>query len=477
MLRFYNTLGRKVEEFVPLEKNKVGMYCCGLTAYNYAHIGNLRAYIFDDLLRRYLEYSGYEVRQVINITDVDDKTIRNSREANESLRKFTDFYTQAFLEDLKSVNIKIPTVMPRATEYIDEMVKLVKKLQEKDLAYKKDGSWYFRISKLPNYGELACLEKQELKQGAGETLLNADEYSKESVNDFVLWKAWREEDGEVFWETELGKGRPGWHIECSIMSMKELGEVFDIHCGGEDLIFPHHTNEIAQSEGVTGKKFVNYWLHNAHLLVNGEKMSKSLNNFYTLRDIMNNGYHPLLVRLLLLKTHYRQVSDFSFDSLKEMKTMAGNFIEFLVNLDCVVDGSKGEKDLKNLIDDARVKFKEAMDDDLNISGALGEIFDLINEVNKVMGKISKAQALMVKDFIFEIDQVLGFVEILYDEYKERLAMKMEDKILREKIELRQKLREEKKWKEADKIRDDLLLDGVVVKDVVGGYVVCLRYFI
>ena len=287
----FNTLTRRKEPFTPLEIGKVKMYTCGPTVYDYAHIGNFRAFLFEDLLKRWLLLQGFKVTHVMNLTDVDDKTIRGSQKQGLPLRQFTDFYIKAFFEDIKTLNILAADVYPRATDRIPEMVALIKTLMDKGYAYRgEDGSIYYCISKFPDYGKLSKLKTAELKAGAR---VSQDEYAKEEAQDFALWKAWTPEDGDVFWETELGKGRPGWHIECSAMSMKYLGETFDIHCGGVDNIFPHHENEIAQSEAASGKKFVNYWLHNEHLQVEGKKMSKSLGNYYTLRDLLAKQCDPV----------------------------------------------------------------------------------------------------------------------------------------------------------------------------------------
>jgi len=298
----YNTLTRQKEEFKPLKGKQVGFYSCGPTVYNVIHIGNLKSFLAEDVLKRYLTYKGFKVKHVRNITDVDDKTIRDSQKEGVSLKEFTDRYTKAFFEDLETVRILPADVYPKATEHIKQMVALVKKLLDKGIAYKgEDGSIYYDITKFPEYGKLAHIDFKTLKTGAR---VKQDEYEKGQAQDFALWKAWDKEDGKVFWETEIGKGRPGWHIECSAMSMAYLGDSFDIHGGGEDLIFPHHENEIAQSEGATGKKFAKYWVHNAFLQVNGEKMSKSLGNFYTLRDL--KGYNPIAVRYLMISGNYRR---------------------------------------------------------------------------------------------------------------------------------------------------------------------------
>ena len=298
MLKFYNTLGRKKQEFKPIKKGEVTMYTCGPTVYSYVHLGNLRAMVFYDLVRRYFKYKGYKLKHVMNITDVDDKTIRDSQKEGKSLKEFTEFYTKSFLDDLKTLNIEIAEVIPKATEEISGMVELIEILLDKGIAYKVDnGDIYFSIAKFKDYGKLALINPDKLKKNADGRLNNADEYDKEDARDFALWKSYDEKDGDVFWETSIGKGRPGWHIECSVMSAKYLGQPFDIHMGGVDLIFPHHTNEIAQSESAYDKKFCNYWMHNEHLIVNGEKMSKSLGNFYTLRDLLDKGYDSKAIKI------------------------------------------------------------------------------------------------------------------------------------------------------------------------------------
>ncbi|MCG2808956.1 MAG: cysteine--tRNA ligase, partial [Candidatus Portnoybacteria bacterium] len=454
MLRLFNTLTRKSEVFKPIKKGKVGMYSCGPTVYNFVHIGNLRAYVFADLLRRYLAFSGFEVEQVMNITDIDDKTIRDSQKKGQTLKEFTEFYTKEFIKDMEALNVEMPNVLPKATEHISEMVALVQKLLKNGSAYESGGSIYFDISKFKKYGELARLEKRTLKKNASGRLNISDEYEKEEANDFVLWKAWQKEDGNVFWETELGKGRPGWHIECSAMSMKHLGEQIDIHTGGADLVFPHHTNEIAQSEAATEKKFVNYWAHNEHLLVGGKKMSKSLGNFYTLRDIQEKGYNPLLSRLVLLKTHYRKILDFSFDDFKEAKIIAEKFLSFLAELSFVADGGSNNLDIKNKISRSREEFKKAMDSDLNISLALAALFEFIEEVYKIMPRISSSQAREIEKYIFEIDQVFGFIKPLFENYQERLNKILATEKIQAMISNRAGARKEKNYAEADKIRGD-----------------------
>src|SRR4030042_1328594 len=313
-LNLFNTLSRRKESFVPVEECRVGLYTCGPTVYNYAHIGNFRAFLCEDLLKRWLEHCGFKVTHVMNITDVDDKTIKGSQKQGIPLQQYTAHYTEAFFDDIKALNIELADFYPRATEQIPEMTALIKKLLEKGYAYRgEDGSVYFAINKFPDYGKLSHINIRELKVGAR---VRQDEYAKEEAQDFALWKAWSVEDGDVFWETEIGKGRPGWHVECSAMSMRYLGETFDVHCGGVDNIFPHHENEIAQSESATGKPFANYWLHNEHLLVEGKRMAKRFGNYYTLRDLLGKGYAPDAIRFLLLSTHYRQQFNFTFEGLE-----------------------------------------------------------------------------------------------------------------------------------------------------------------
>jgi len=474
MLKLFNTLTRRIEEFKSIKKGKVGLYSCGPTVYNFIHIGNYRAYIANDLLKRYLKYLGFKVKHVMNITDVDDKTIRDSQKAKKTLKEFTDFYLKFFLEDLEDLNIEMPDVMPKATEHIEDMVNLIKKIEKKGYAYRVNNSVYFKISKFPNYGELAQLDKQSLKQNADKRLNIKDEYEKENVNDFVLWKAWDETDGEVFWQTAIGKGRPGWHIECSAMSMKYLGEHFDIHSGGVDLIFPHHTNEIAQSEAAAGKKFVNYWLHNAHLIVNGQKMSKSQGNFYTLKDLKEKKYKPLLLRIILLKTHYRQILNFTFEEFEESRAIALRLINFLINLDYVQNKKSNNLKIDHFIESYRKNFKKAMDNDLNISRAFSVVFDLVNEINKSIALLTVRQAKKIKNFIFEIDKVFGFIEKLYNEYKSLLEEKIEDKKIRQLLKEREKARERKDFRKADFLRQKIAAQGLLIEDLKEGFLLKVK---
>jgi len=451
MIKFYNTLTKKKEEFMPIEDKIVKMYTCGPTVYDFAHIGNFRAYIFEDLLHRYLEFRGYKVVRVMNITDVDDKTIDGAKREGISLKEYTDRYLKYFLEDMETLRIKKPDYLPRATEHIKEMVEIIKKLIEKGYAYRKNGSIYYDISKFPDYGKLSGIELKNIKPGAR---VETDEYTKDDVRDFALWKEGKEEEG-IWWETEVGKGRPGWHIECSAMSMKYLGETFDIHTGGVDNIFPHHENEIAQSEAATGKKFVNYWLHCAHLLVNNEKMSKSKGNFYTLRDLLQKGYNPVAIRYLLLTTHYRDPLNFTEKSLKAAENTIKNYNGFYSSLSFFKESK--EEDIEKEIEKARNGFIENLDDDLNISPALASIFNLIKFANKRISeeKFGKKEAEKVKKFLEEVDCVLCILE-KRDEKIPQVYLKL--------IKEREKARKEKNYKKADEIREYLKNKGIILED-------------
>ena len=457
---FFNTLTRRKEKFVPIESGKVGLYTCGPTVYDYAHIGNFRAFLFEDLLKRWLEYRGYKVTHVMNLTDVDDKTIRGSQKQQFPLEKYTEHYAKAFFEDIKALNIEPADYYPKATGHIPEMVALVKQLIQNGYAYKgQDGSVYYAISNFKNYGELSHIKVDELKAGAR---VKTDEYTKEEAQDFALWKAWTPEDGDVFWETELGKGRPGWHIECSAMSMKYLGETFDIHCGGIDNMFPHHENEIAQSEAATGRKFVNYWLHNEHLLVEGRKMAKKLGNFYTLRDLLGKGYDPIAIRYLLLSSHYRAQFNFTFEALDAAGAAVGrrrNFVRRLQDADGKGSGGK----VAELLRGVQRGFGEAMDDDLNVSVALAALFDFVREVNGLLdaGVVSRSEAEEVDAVMKRFDGVLGVVGEVAEE--ETLSKEAEELIAK-----REAARKAKDWATADALRARLSELGVVVEDTAQG---------
>ncbi|MEM2108184.1 MAG: cysteine--tRNA ligase [Candidatus Bathyarchaeia archaeon] len=458
---FFNTLTRQKEAFKPIEPGRVRMYTCGPTVYDYAHIGNFRAFLFEDLLKRWLEYRGYKVIHIMNITDVDDKTITGAKKQQIPLAKYTEYYINAFFEDIKVLNIKPADHYPRATEHIPEMVALIQTLLHKGYAYKAaDNSIYYAIRRFKDYGKLSRIKLEELKEGAR---VKADDYEKEEAHDFALWKAWTPEDGDVFWETPLGKGRPGWHIECSAMSMRYLGETFDIHCGGVDNIFPHHENEIAQSEAATGKKFVNYWLHNEHLLVDGKKMSKKLGNFYTLRDLLKRGFDPIALRFLLMSTHYRAQLNFTFEGLNAAHAAVERLRNFMRRLH-EADGKDSGGKVAQLISEAKARFTEAMDDDLNISVALSALFDFVREVNALLdaNSASRIEASEAARFIQRLDEVLGVIGEV-KETEEALPKEAE-----ELIKEREEARKAKDWARADAIRLKLREMGVIIEDTPQG---------
>jgi len=448
------------EVFKPLEPGKVKMYTCGPTVYDYAHIGNFRAFLFEDLLKRWLVYRGFKVTHVMNLTDVDDKTIKGSQKEQVPLKQYTDFYVKAFFEDIKALNIEPADVYPRATEHIPEMVALIKTLMAKGYAYRgEDGSIYYAICKFPDYGKLSKIKLAELKVGAR---VSQDEYAKEEAQDFALWKAWTPEDGDVFWETELGRGRPGWHIECSAMSMKYLGETFDIHCGGVDNMFPHHENEIAQSEAATGKKFVNYWLHNEYLLVEGKKMAKRFGNFYTLRDLVAKGYDPIAIRYLLMSTHYRQQFNFTFEGLESAKGAVDRLRNFVRRLH-ETEGKDSKGKVAVLTAKLEACFGGSLDDDLDIGIALASLFDFVREINNLLddNRVSKMEASDVGGLMMRIDEVLGVIGKV--EVEEALPADIDAL-----VQKREEARKAKNWKEADAIRAQLKATGIVLEDTAQG---------
>jgi len=458
-VRLFNTLNRKKEVFMPMASGKVRMYTCGPTVYDYAHIGNFRAFVFEDLLKRWLKHRGFKVFHVMNLTDVDDKTIKGSQSQNTPLKQYTDFYANAFFEDAAALNIEPANVYPRATEHIPEMVALIKRLLAKGFAYESDdGSIYFAISKFPDYGKLSKIQVHDLKAGAR---VKVDEYAKEEAQDFALWKAWTPEDGDIYWETEFGKGRPGWHIECSAMSMKYLGETFDIHVGGVDNMFPHHENEVAQSEAATGKPFACYWLHNEHLLVEGKKMAKRFGNFYTFRDLQKKGCDPMAIRYLLLSTHYRQQFNFTFEGLEAAKSAVERLSNVMRRLQDADGKSSGE--IAQLIINVGECFGDAMDDDLNVSVALASLFDFVREVNNLIdaNNISKLEAKQAHSLLKSLDKVLGVVGEA--EKKDTLQKEAQDLIAK-----REEARKVKDWKTADMLRQQLKAMGIIVEDTQQG---------
>ena len=461
-LRFFNTYSRKIEEFEPRDpaERPIGIYTCGPTVYSRAHIGNFRAYIFEDLLQRHLELRGYNVHRVMNITDVDDKTIRGAREAKVPLAKFTEQFKKAFFEDAETLRIKRANEFPAATEqrYIDRMVEMIGELIARGLAYQADDkSVYFRINTFPDYGKLAHFDLTQL-QSTGR--VKHDEYDKEHIGDFALWKAGDEEDGDVKWDSPWGPGRPGWHIECSAMATALLGDQIDIHCGGVDNIFPHHEAEIAQSEGVTGKKFVRYWLHCAHLLVDGQKMAKSLGNFYTVPDILAKGYTGRELRYALLRVHYRVPLNFTWEGMKEARESLGRIDEWLQRLRGVAENENAQRPTSNAQHPTQ-KFEEALDDDLNISAALGFLFESIRETNRAMdeNKLDAASASAWLNWWKRINTVLDLepdTEIVVPPEVTQLAKEREN------------ARREKDWQRSDELRDRISALGWELRDTKDG---------
>lgn len=455
---FFNTISHSIEKFVPIKPDEVRIYTCGPTVYDFAHIGNFRSYTFEDLLRRFLIYKGYRVIQVMNITDIDDKIIKASMAEGIPARDFTQKYIQAFFEDIEKLNIQSVEFYPKATEHIPEMVAIINRLIEKGIAYRgDDGSYYFSIKRFKDYGKLAHINMDKLKVGVR---VKVDEYEKDKASDFALWKAWDPDDGEVFWNESLGKGRPGWHIECSAMSMKYLGEHFDIHCGGVDNIFPHHENEIAQSESYTGKKFVNYWLHCEHLLVDNKKMSKSLGNFYTLRDLINRGYSPLALRYFYISTHYRSKLNFTLEGLKAAQNTVDGIRDFLKRLQHLPESETSYGKIETLLENTRREFDEKLSDDLNTPMAFSCLFNMIKEMNKYIDEnvVSRAEGARIQQFFFDVDEVLG-LDLSSVLKKEDISS--EDKML---IKERELARKNRNFKRADEIRDTLSRKGILLQD-------------
>ncbi len=463
-LRLFNTLTRSIEEFVPLdpEGRRVGMYCCGPTVYDFGHIGNFRTFVFADLVRRTLEFCGYTVTHVMNITDVEDKIIRRIRQTGIPLAEYTGRYLSAFLEDSKTLNILPPHHMPRATEHIPEMQEIIRRLIDRGYAYQApDGSVYFSIDRYmaagARYGRLLNLK---LEPPPEHLRVEADEYAKESVADFALWKARVPEDGDVFWPSPWGEGRPGWHIECSAMSVKYLGPAFDMHLGGEDLIFPHHENEIAQSEGAglqtEGRPFVRYWLHGAHLLVDGRKMSKSLGNFFTLRDILERGFAGREIRYQLLSGHYREPLNFTLDGLSAARSALARIDECIDKLQTIAGNTHAQPD-RSILD----RFTAALEDDLNIAAAWAVVFDWVREQNRQLGANqatpeSAASALATWE---QMDRVLGVGRPSANSVPpEILAL----------VEARQQARKNKDFARADALRNELKNHGWLVEDTPKG---------
>ena len=477
MLRFFNTLSRRKEEFRPLHEGEARLYTCGPTVYDFAHIGNFRAYVWEDLLRRTLKLCGLRVTQVMNLTDVDDKTIRNALERGIGLDEYTQPYIDAFFEDARTLNIEPAEQYPRATRHIPEMLDLVRRLEERGHTYAAQGSIYFSIRTFQNYGRLARV-RPDAETAPGVSRIDSDEYEKENVRDFVLWKA--RKPAEPFWNSPYGEGRPGWHLECSAMSMKYLGEQFDIHTGAVDNIFPHHENEIAQSEAATGKPFVRLWLHCAHLIVDGEKMSKSKGNFYTLRDLLGRGADPRAIRYLLLSVHYRKPLNFTLEGLDQAMAALGRLDDFVRRVREQKLGPGGDADLSGKIARARAGFRAALEDDLNSSAALAALFDLVRDTHAAFdaGRGGEGNRTELLAFLADAERVLG----VFDQrsgHEDRLQIGGREQVVqysegdpgeevRTLVRQRLEARQERDYARADELRKTLQSRGIVIEDVPGG---------
>jgi cysteinyl-tRNA synthetase len=457
VVRFFNTLTRRVEPFEPLEPGVVRMYCCGPTVYNYIHIGNLRTFLWGDLLRRYLQWRGYRVTQVMNLTDVEDKIIRSANEKGEDIITYTLPYIEAFYADLDTLRIRRADLYPKATDHIDEMVDIVKRLTDRGHTYVVDGSTYFRIATFPSYGALSQIELQITDSSFSR--IESDEYEKEDARDFVLWKSKKE--NEPSWTTEIGEGRPGWHLECSAMSMKYLGESFDMHTGAVDLIFPHHENEIAQSEGATGRPFVKYWIHGEHLIVEDRKMSKSARNFYTLRDLIEQGYTPLQIRYALLAVPYRTKLNFTLRSLDDAKQALERLELFMIRLadEESLPGDESGRG-RSLVAGFLDRFREGMDDDLNTAAGVAALFTLIRDANTAFDEkgLTGADAKNIRTAVEKVDQVFDLLS---------REQPMVDAEIEAMIEARNAARARRDFQESDRLRDELLAKGIILEDTAG----------
>jgi cysteinyl-tRNA synthetase len=458
-LRFYNTLTQQVQTFAPVDPAAVRMYTCGPTVYHFAHIGNFRTFVFYDLLRRVLHLNGYKLDHVMNITDVDDKIIRNAVAAGKSLKEYTDVYTDAFLADCGSLRLERPERIARATDHINEMAAAIQKLEDTGHTYRSDGSIYFKIASFPGYGKLSHNDFSGMVSGAR---VEMDEYEKDDARDFALWKA--PKPGEPAWDTPIGTGRPGWHIECSVMAIQFLGASLDIHAGGIDLVFPHHENEIAQSESLTGQPFAYYWLHSEFLLVDGQKMSKSLGNYYTLRDIFEKGYSPEAVRYLLASIPYRKGLNFTFDGLKSATTAIDRLRNFAFRLDSAkLEPGQSER-IDTLAAKAKKDFRESLDDDLNTAEALGAIFEFVREANIALdagefraGNVAAARELLAQfDAFFDVLKPTASATGLSDSEVEALVAE------------RTAAKKARDFSRADQVRAQLLEQGIILEDTKDG---------
>ena len=463
-LVFYNTLGRRLVPFQPVVPGEARIYACGPTVYNDVHIGNLRTFLFEDLLRRTLRYLGYRVTQVMNLTDVDDKTILGAHKAGIPLNEYTAPFVESFLRDLDTLHMERAEHFPRATEHIPEMIEMIARLVEKGYAYVNDGSVWFSIARDPDYGRLSGFDLEQARRG---DRVASDEYAKEDVRDFVLWKAAK--PGEPAWESPWGPGRPGWHIECSAMAMKLLGETFDLHCGGVDLIFPHHENEIAQSESVTDRPFAHTWLHSEHLIVDGQKMSKSLGNQYTLKDLLDRGYPARAVRYLMLSVHYRQKINFTFESLDGAAGALRRIDEMRFRLGHAEEKGEPDPGVAESVERLGRDFAAGLANDLNAAEALAALFVFVKEVNLAVeeGRIGAGDRQRVLDALKGVDQVLGVLDPAEWTSAETVSGPSEDEIER-RIQERLEARRNRDFKAADRIRDELAAEGVILEDTPQG---------
>jgi cysteinyl-tRNA synthetase len=471
-IQLHNTLAGKIEKFVPQKAGEVRMYTCGPTVYDYAHIGNYRTFVFQDILRRFLKLRGFKLNHVMNLTDVDDRIIANAAAAGKSIRDYTEKFVQAFFDDCKTLSIEAPEHWIRATDHIDDMVKLIQKLQQKTFTYPSEGSIYYRITKFPDYGKLSKIDLTGIQAGAR---VDNDRYEKESARDFALWKA--PKPGEHFWETPIGPGRPGWHIECSAMAMKYLGDTLDIHTGGIDLAFPHHENEIAQSEAATGKPFARYWLHAEHLLVEGEKMSKSLGNFYTLRDLFGKGHKPSAVRFALASVPYRKQLNFTFDGLRQAASSVERLRNFADRLKQGKFAAGKQKGMAARIAKATEEFDAGLSEDLNTARALAAVFDLVREVNIAMdkGEFRQGDVAGVQEFLAAFDKVFAVMDdndgeklraLGYGSPEGGLSDAEIDKLVVE----RNAAKKRRDFATADRIRKELADRGTIIEDAKDGSV-------
>jgi cysteinyl-tRNA synthetase len=470
-LSVYNTLGKRLERFIPANDDFIGIYNCGPTLHkDHTQIGNLRSYVFADFVKRYFLYRGFAVRHVIKITDVDDHTLCECREKKLSLDEYTKPQLDDFLSQLEQMNIRDFVILPRVTGNIPEIVDAIKKLTAAGLTYSANGSTYFKVGGVENYGKLANLDKQaSFKRNAQKRLKDFVSDDKEDINDFCLWKAFRPEfDGDVFWDSEFGKGRPGWHIECAVISQKYLGENFDIHVGGISHIFPHHTNEIAIAESLSGKKFVNYWLHHDYVVVDGEKMSKEKGTYLTLNDIVLKNYSPLVLRLVLLRTHYRHKLNFTWNSMDDGKRILTKLVKFLNSLRFVKRDDDNTLQVDSILSEAKKDFFRSMNSDFNISNVLRSLSDLVKSMSADVDIINRQQAERIRDFIFEVDSVLGCIKPLYDSYEKEVDLIIRNG-LSEVLNKRSAARKEKKYSLADDLKKQIEDAGLIVKDQDGSH--------